>query len=78
MPISKYLKDLEPGPLLKALREKMGLKQHGLGQLLSPKKHASEISALEGGEPMGLKRAELFAEFFDVERERFLPKVEAE
>lgn len=73
MRITKELKDLEPGPLVRALRDKRKLTQHQLG--LAVGKFSTEIAGIESGrEILGLKRARAFAEFFDVPFERFLPK----
>lgn len=77
MRISPEMNDLAPGPLIKVLREEMGLTQKQLGLLLTPTKNPSEISAIESGdEGLAEKRAEMFAEFFKVPRKRFMPKVE--
>ena len=76
MRITKELKDLSPGELVKALRLRLELTQYQLGQSLG--KHSSEIAAIETrSETIGLKRAAAFAKFFKVSRDRFLPKIEA-
>ncbi len=65
MPITQFEKSLEPGPRLKTIRERMHFTQETLASVCDVSSH--EISRIENGEALGMKRAKKLAAYLNVE-----------